>query len=232
MRFDDLMAKIEDGFQVTIKEEDWHQHPVGNGWVENCATVEESCFIGEDACVMGKSKVEGQVSLRDYACVHDSIIQGNVILRDNCKVIKGSIVSGVIKISDRAVVNKGQVRGVSKLRDYAFVAGIIHHTNMSDDSSIGQYAEVMNANLSGMHTVIEGRWKRSPIYVRFKNYIFYEMGTDLYKYGCQTGNYQYFLDRYGTSNLHYNGSLDKTERQILLSLLKTVHEIQQTYGLG
>ena len=48
-------------------ESEWHQHPNGNGWVENTALVDKNAFIGESALVFGNAKVYGNAQVYEDA---------------------------------------------------------------------------------------------------------------------------------------------------------------------
>ena len=70
MKFEELKAKLS---WMEIKESEWHQHKNGGGWVQNAATVSESCWIegivSGDAQVSGDARVFGNARVSGNAQV-------------------------------------------------------------------------------------------------------------------------------------------------------------------
>lgn len=72
---DQLRAKLP---WLTIKEDEWHQHPNGGGWVQNTAKVETTVFIDGDAWVYGDAQVYGNARVYGNAWVYSPLyIQGS-----------------------------------------------------------------------------------------------------------------------------------------------------------
>jgi len=52
----------------------WHQHPNGNGWVQNTATVDESAYVGENAVVFENARVYGNARVFENARVSGNAV--------------------------------------------------------------------------------------------------------------------------------------------------------------
>jgi len=77
--FNELQNKLP---WLTIKEGEWHQHPNGNGWVQNTATVHASACV--EGIVYGNARVYGDAQVSGDARVYgdaqvsvDARVSGN-----------------------------------------------------------------------------------------------------------------------------------------------------------
>ena len=62
-------------FWVVLVESEWHQHPNGNGWVQNTASVSDTCKI--EGIVYGNAWVSGDAQVSGNAWVYSPMqIQG------------------------------------------------------------------------------------------------------------------------------------------------------------
>lgn len=91
-------------------------HSNGGGFVASTATVDESVYVGPNACVLGYATVTGNVVLDGYALIAENakisgnayigdyaMVMGNATVTDNAKVIESACIYGNYQISGEAV---------------------------------------------------------------------------------------------------------------------------------
>jgi|GEM_PF-1750365 len=121
MTFEELEEKVFDMQGRGIKEVDFHRHSNGGGWVENTARVEESVYVGPNACVLGYAQVLENASLDGQACVLD-----DAEVFGNAKVLDNTIVYESARIFGNAEVSKlSSIGGNAKIFGYAKI-GYMH----------------------------------------------------------------------------------------------------------
>ena len=90
-----------------------HQHPNGEGWVADTATVADTAYIGVDARVSGNARVSDHAQVSDHAWVYG-----------NARVFGDAWVSGYAQVSgDAQVFGDAWVSGYAQVSDHAQVSG-------------------------------------------------------------------------------------------------------------
>ena len=120
-----------------------HQHPKGNGWVENTAHVDDTCFVGPTAQVFGNARVTGNVIINDFARVYgDALVFGNAMIYGDAQVCDNAQIFGHAKVNDRA-----KVYGNARVMDYA---------HLHEDCQVYENAIVRNFVEIFDHAIVRG----------------------------------------------------------------------------
>jgi len=86
----------------------WHRHKNGNGLVQDTATVEDGCFVGEDACVYGNARVYGNAWVYGDAQVYgDARVSGDALVYGNARVSCNAWVYGDAQVYGKIILISG-----------------------------------------------------------------------------------------------------------------------------
>lgn len=143
----------------TAKQEEWHQHFNGGGWVANSAFVEKTVHVDPEAIVFGKARVLNHVVLKykaivgekamvsDNAIISRALIVGTCRITD-CAVVQGNEGGGQVVITEGAslcnsakTVGNSRIGGNASLFGNAEVGGF---AVVEDDAKVGDYVYVLD----------------------------------------------------------------------------------------
>ncbi len=98
--FKQLQEKL---FWMEVKESEWHQHPKGNGWVQNSAHVDDTATV--EGIVYGDAWVHGDARVYGDARVHGNArVYGNAQVHGNAQVYGDAWVYGNAQVYGNAWV--------------------------------------------------------------------------------------------------------------------------------
>jgi hypothetical protein len=154
MKFEDLKEKVHSLQGREIKEENFHRHSNGGGWVENTACVEDSATVDEDAIIVEDAWV------KDYAVIWGSaIIQGEAEISGHAEVSGTARVYGSTIVTDYAsVYEQAQISG------FLSICGA---TEICGDAWMKGYF----MSLCGYGYVNGSVWEEQPIYLQILEHI-------------------------------------------------------------
>jgi len=178
----------------------WHRHKNGNGLVQDTATVEDGCFVGEDACVYGNARVYGNAWVYGDAQVYgDARVSGDALVYGNARVSCNAWVYGDAQVyGDARVSGDALVYGNARVSCNAWVYG--------------------DAQVYGKIILISGlQWELNTSGIDKK-------GNKLYSIGCMQGTFSYHTKRY--NDPAYNGSCNKESREQILSALRLLKKLR------
>lgn len=156
---------IQDGVHKRlVADKDFYCHGIliragqRGGQVDSSDSVSQSgsCWVTEDACVMGKATV------RDDALVTgDAIITGGASVRhnahveDDCQVSAGAIIrgnariSGSVAVSGKVIIGRDMSAGVyCDINGNLFRDVVLNYTPKSGQLHVNNYAESKNLNIN------------------------------------------------------------------------------------
>ena len=95
----------------------WHRHPIGGGWVEDTASVDEMAHIGPDAQVYGDAEVFGAARVSGNAQVcGNAQVSGAAQVFGDAEVFGAARVYGAARVSGNAeVFGAAQVYGAARV---------------------------------------------------------------------------------------------------------------------
>lgn len=93
-----------------------HQHPNGGGFVADSAKVDDSVYVGPNACVIGSAAVSGNAVIDGYAMIAErakvsgnayvgdcAMVMGSAVVTDNAKVIESACIWDNYTLKDHAI---------------------------------------------------------------------------------------------------------------------------------
>lgn len=99
------------------------RHANGGGLVALTAHVQPSVFVGENAAVLGRAIVRGEVRVEDQAIIEDNAkVSGKGRLRDETRVSGNAVLEGRVNMRRHSrVAENAHLKGIISLDYYAFV---------------------------------------------------------------------------------------------------------------
>jgi len=211
MNFDQLKQRFSGAIQsapedVHLKRENhWHQHPRGLGWVEDTAHVAESAYVGPDAQVF------------EYARVcEDAQVFENARVYGNARVCRYAQVYGDARVSENA-----RVSGNARVYGHARVSGdaqVYGYARVSENAWVYGYAQVY-----GNTQLISGTWEKSPLYIQGTKHSVTHCGPDQIAIGCEIHSFSEWLEQYET--IGRKNGYTKEEIQEYFIYINTIKDI-------
>jgi UDP-3-O-[3-hydroxymyristoyl] glucosamine N-acyltransferase len=163
----------------SAKEENWHRHPNGGGWVENTAKVEDSAKVEKYGLVAQHAFLGPYGSVTDRAIIYQNAYV-NGFVSDDAEVYGYTFILEKARITKRAVVcENANIGKEAQVTDQAIVSGrakIEYKASISNSAIITQDAQVhAHGTVSGSagiwnNAIVKGdiksdTWQFSPPYI-------------------------------------------------------------------
>jgi carbonic anhydrase/acetyltransferase-like protein (isoleucine patch superfamily) len=141
-----------------------HEGDLG-GFIESEKNLshEGNCWVYDESTVSGNAIIKDDASVCDDSWVKDdATVEGKALIRN------AAIVGGKAVVKDKAWVDGGSVYGEAVIEGDCQVRGDVSgHAKIKDDVVVEQGAEVIDAEVSGVTTVVKGCEINGDIKVNF-----------------------------------------------------------------
>lgn len=156
---------IQDGVHKRlVADKDFYCHGIlikagqRGGQVDSSDSVSQSgsCWVTEDACVMGDATVRDNALVTGNAIITGGAsVRHNAYIEDDCQVSGGSIVrgnariSGSVAVSGKVVIGRDMSAGVyCDINGNPFPDVVLHYTPKSGQLHVNNYVATLSLNIN------------------------------------------------------------------------------------
>ena len=192
--------------------EGWHQHPNGEGWVQDTASVSLTAYVGPKARVYGEAQVCNEALVYGEAHVYEKArVSGKAHIFGKTHVYGESHIFSKTHVYDEShICDKARVSGEAHVYEKARVSGEAHvyekaqvygeaqvygKARVSGEAQVYGKAQVYGeARVSGEARVRNGKHPVSPIYIQGTRYWMCFSGGNNVSSGCITKPISWWLE--------------------------------------